>query len=68
MNNRAILQISLAELTETVLDILWYPDSSIRSTMDRPETFFNIKVLRRFKNAILRLAIANAVFHKRAML
>ena len=36
--------------------------------MVRPEKFFNIEVLRRLKNAILRLAFANVVFHKRAML
>ena len=32
-NNRAILLIFQAEYTETMLDILSYPESTIRSTM-----------------------------------
>ena len=40
MNSRAMLLIFLAELTESVLDILSYPEFTIRPTMVEPEKNF----------------------------
>ena len=46
-----------------MLDILLYPESSIRPTIVGMEKIFQIKVLRRFENAIFRL-----IFHRKAIL
>ena len=46
-----------------MLDILLYPESSIRPTIVGMEKIFQIKVLRRFENAIFRL-----ILHRKAIL
>ena len=64
-NNRAILLIFYAKFTESILEILL----NDKSTMVGPgKNFFIIKVLRRLKIAIFRLAFASTVPHKRAIL
>ena len=51
-----------------MVDILLYPVSTIRPNMVGPGEKFQVNVLKRQENAILRLVFANAIFHKRAIL
>ena len=54
-NNSAILLIVSAEFTESVLDILPYPASTIRHTTVGPAKNFLMEVLIWLENAMLRL-------------
>ena len=51
-----------------MLDILSYPETTIRYTIYRPAKNFQNGGSRMAGNAILRLVFANTVFHKTAML
>ena len=62
LHRRAWSLIFQAELIESVLSILSYPDSTIRRTI------FKIKVLRRLENTILRLIFEKLVVRKAVML
>ena len=50
--------------TFNVFDVLSYPMPNTGSTMVAPVEKFQLKVLRRLENAILRLVFANAVFQE----
>ena len=52
-----------------MIEILSYQVSTIWPTMVGPgEKIFDMKIFRRLEEAVLRLVLANAVFHKRGIL
>ena len=57
----AMLLIFYAEYTESVLDSLLYPESTMGPPWLAQGKIFKLKALRRLENAILRLAFANTV-------
>ena len=62
-HNKATLLIFQAEVTESVVDILLYPESTMGLHDWAQRKLFKIKVLIWLENAIFRLVFANTVFH-----
>ena len=67
-NNRTILLIFQTEFRESVLDSILHTEYSTGPPWLGPEKNFQIVVFKWLENAILRLAFANTIFDKGAML